>query len=347
MPIVSVIVPVYNAEKYISKCINSILDQSLKDFEIILINDGSEDKSSDICDEYSRLYEKIRVIHIKNSGPARARNIGIENARGKYIAFIDSDDAMEKQMLEVMVHEAKKNNADIVICNFNIVSFDNKIISKGNHSLNKYRFEGNKNITNEMIYKFYNDDYFGLPALWNKIYKRDFIISKNIRIDENLFRGEDFWFNINALRNANVVITVQDYLYNYYQVNENSIMHSIRLEQYNEWKRNIKKLLLYNDQFFDFDINYSRFYFNFIYKVQYFILNIMQSNILQKKEKRLFIINIIKDDFYVNAISYKNPKFNHMMRIVNKAIKYRFYNMAYFIYYFWSKYIKIKESKIK
>ena len=97
---ISIIIPIYNVEKYIRKCVDSILNQSFKSFELILIDDGSDDKSGEICDEYSKCDSRVRVIHKENTGSANSRNIGIKEAKGKYICFVDSDDWIEKDMLK-------------------------------------------------------------------------------------------------------------------------------------------------------------------------------------------------------------------------------------------------------
>ena len=116
MPQLSVIVPIYNAEKFLMRCVNSILDQKFKDFELILIDDGSSDASPEICDEIIKNDNRIVVIHQDNAGVAAARNIGIEIATGNYIAFVDSDDFIEEEMYFSMINIAEKYNCDVVMC---------------------------------------------------------------------------------------------------------------------------------------------------------------------------------------------------------------------------------------
>ena len=113
---VSIIVPVYNAEKTLVRCLESIVGQTYLDREIILVNDGSTDNSQAICEEFGRKWQEICLITQKNAGPASARNTGIDNATGKYIAFIDADDYAETTMIEAMVHAAEANRAEMVIC---------------------------------------------------------------------------------------------------------------------------------------------------------------------------------------------------------------------------------------
>ena len=115
MPQVSVIIPIYNSEKYLHECLDSVINQTYKDIEIILVDDGSTDKSSSICDEYAKKDERIKVFHTSNNGPSHARNIGIDNATGEYIVFQDSDDYIELNMIEDTVKEALKSDSDLVI----------------------------------------------------------------------------------------------------------------------------------------------------------------------------------------------------------------------------------------
>lgn len=116
MPKISIIVPVYNCEKYISNCINSILEQSFKDFELILVDDGSSDRSFEICESFAKKDNRVRAIHQPNSGVSRARNRGMDEAKGEYIGFVDGDDCVDKEMYERLYKNLAYNNADISIC---------------------------------------------------------------------------------------------------------------------------------------------------------------------------------------------------------------------------------------
>lgn len=116
MPKISIIVPVYNCEKYISNCINSILEQSFKDFELILVDDGSSDRSFEICESFAKKDNSVRAIHQPNSGVSRARNRGLDEAKGEYIGFVDGDDCIDKEMYERLYKNLADNNADISIC---------------------------------------------------------------------------------------------------------------------------------------------------------------------------------------------------------------------------------------
>ncbi|MCQ2958500.1 MAG: glycosyltransferase, partial [Candidatus Gastranaerophilales bacterium] len=116
MPEVSVIMPVYNTEKYLRECLDSIINQTLKDIEIICVDDGSKDDSGKILDEYAQKDNRIKVIHNKNQGAAPSRNQGISIAQGKYLSILDSDDIFDTNMLELLFNKAEQNDADITIC---------------------------------------------------------------------------------------------------------------------------------------------------------------------------------------------------------------------------------------
>lgn len=145
-PKISIIVPIYNVEKYIHKCIDSILDQSFNDFELILVDDESPDKCGEICDYYKKKDERVIVIHKKNGGPSDARNVGIDRAKGEYIAFIDGDDFIERDMYETMYKTIEENKADICICS--LVEVD-----ENGEKLNEYII--NKVSLSEMILRSY------------------------------------------------------------------------------------------------------------------------------------------------------------------------------------------------
>ena len=124
MPEISVIIPVYNVEEKIERCLGSLQNQKFSDFEVILINDGSSDRSGKICDEYASMDKRIKVIHQKNQGVSVARNIGISIARGKYITFVDSDDYVSRDFLYSLYSDIVSCNADIAICNYYMVSLN-------------------------------------------------------------------------------------------------------------------------------------------------------------------------------------------------------------------------------
>ena len=198
MPKISIIVPIYNAEKVLKRCVDSILNQSYKNFELILINDGSKDKSIDIINEYKEKDERIKVIDNKNKGVSETRNIGIKTSKGEYIQFIDADDFIDPYMIEETLKEIEKNKADSVITGLYLdIESENEI--KSSKQTFEYKIEeGNSNIAVAVMDRL-NGTYINSPV--NKIYKKSIIIDNNIYMDKTIDLGEDLLFNLEYLIN--------------------------------------------------------------------------------------------------------------------------------------------------
>lgn len=208
MELISVIVPVYNVESYLEKCIESIQNQSYKSLEIILVNDGSTDSSGDICDKYAACDKRIRVIHQKNGGISSARNTGLEVANGDYIAFVDSDDYIEPKMYEDLLNFLKEYNLDIIDCG----SFRDKngMITGGCNDGQIEIYEKDDALRLAM--------HDGFTSVWNKLYKRDIVI--NIRFPEGR-KFEDSAISYLYIANANRIGHINRSYY-YYRLNLNS-----------------------------------------------------------------------------------------------------------------------------
>lgn len=215
---VSVIIPVYNTEKYLTACVDSILQQADVSLEIILVDDGSTDSSASICDNYAKEHNNIITIHIQNSGPATAKNEGMKWAQGNYIALTDSDDKMGPLMLYKMVRVGYKHDADIICCNYK------QIDERGNVS--HLCSTNNQYILNHeegLIHFFSKDKIYS--QCWTKLYKRQLIEEYHIENDPGLRTDEDFIFNIRAFTKAMTTVIVDEPLYEYTH-RENSLAHA-------------------------------------------------------------------------------------------------------------------------
>lgn len=206
--LISVIVPVYNVEKYLNRCIESIVNQSYKNLEIILVDDGSTDSCPKMCDEWAVKDCRIRVLHLKNSGAANARNAALLHALGDYISFADSDDYLEPDMYEQLLETALNHNADITLCSYQIN--DESRGEKASASISQI----------DAMRQLVTGNY-GYGVLWNKLYKSEII--KGIEMPKLIY-SEDLVFNYYALKNAAVAAENQLKLYHYYQ-NEASAVH--------------------------------------------------------------------------------------------------------------------------
>lgn len=206
MPAISVIVPVYNAEKYLHRCIDSILAQSFTDFELLLINDGSRDKSGKICDEYALKDSRIRVFHKENEGASSARNLGLDNICGEWITFVDSDDWIDAELYEKMLVSALTTDSDIVVCGVKIED-DDKCLSRLEcpQSYASKASLSNLHMIEGPIYS----------SLWNKLIKKSLFKNYNIRFEPRLRMWDDLYV-ILRIRYFNPKINVIENIYYHY-----------------------------------------------------------------------------------------------------------------------------------
>lgn len=206
MPKVSIIVPVYNVEKYIKRCLQSLVDQSLEDIEIIVVNDGSKDKSEEIVKEFKKKYKNIVYVTKENGGLSSARNFGMIYAKGEYIAFLDSDDYVDKDMYKKMYEKAKETNSDYVECDFYWQYPDHRKHDVG------YRYKNKK----EMFQS-------ARVVAWNKLIKKELITNNNLKFPVGLFY-EDVEFFYKLIPYINKFTFVEDPLI-YYVQRESSIVN--------------------------------------------------------------------------------------------------------------------------
>lgn len=200
---ISIIVPIYNSEKYLKKCIDSILQQTYYNLEILLIDDGSTDKSKKICDEYKKKDSRIVFLSKNNTGVADTRNFGIKNSTGEYIGFVDSDDFIEKNMFENLINNIIIYNADISICNF----INNKEEKKENGDVKV--LDRDETLKSVLV----NDEISGF--LWNKLYKKEILENFKIELNKNISICEDLLFNCNYIKNIKKAVFTEQRLYHY------------------------------------------------------------------------------------------------------------------------------------
>lgn len=208
-PTVSIIVPVYNAEATLSRCIDSILTQEYTDFELILVDDGSRDTSGDICDQYAARDSRIRVIHKENTGVSASRNQALDQARGTYLQFLDSDDWITPNATQLLVDTASHFHCDLVISDFYRVVGE-RVSVKGD-------IEDNCVMTKEEFaaHMVENPADFYYGVLWNKLFRRDIVEKYHLRMDEQISWCEDFMFNLEYIRHAEVFYALQVPIYYY------------------------------------------------------------------------------------------------------------------------------------
>lgn len=235
IPTISIIVPVYNAERFIEGCVRSLLSQSFNDFEIILVDDGSTDRSGVLCDELAASDGRIIVSHQENNGVSSARNAGIDKASGKYLVFVDADDCIQPNMYSAMVEKAEESDADYMICGYTEVSGNN--YKEVLFDLPDGELMDRSGVVNRLLYSIYSNEYI-INAPWNKLYKREIIERYQIRFPDRR-RAEDWLFNIRYLEKASSAMYINKPLYDYVR-NDRSAMSKVFPEQYTFWKENFQ-----------------------------------------------------------------------------------------------------------
>lgn len=335
MPKISIIVPIYNVEKYLERCIQSLLNQTLRDIEIIMVDDESPDDCPQLCDIYASQDQRIKVIHKKNEGLGYARNTGLEIASGEYIAFVDSDDYVDINMYEKLYQIAQKNNLDTVFSNFNTVDQHQNI-----HKVlqqKEFHIYKNEDIKNDLLLNMIASDVNIKKersidmSVWRAIYSREIITSHQIKFEsERVFMSEDIIFHIDYLSHAKAVGLVPQAYY-YYAVNPESLTKKIRTDRFEKSKvlhtEIIKRGLKYKlpssfkqraDRFF---IGYARSN----------IKNLCKSS-LPLSTKRTIILNICKDNYWnriYNHYPINKMPFQHKFFLL--SIKFHFFALLYLL----------------
>ena len=215
-PLISIIVPIYNSEKYLYRCVDSILEQSFSDFELLLINDGSKDDSGRICDEYFAKDNRVRVFHKENGGASSARNCGLDWAIGKYICFIDADDWIDKDYLKQLM---PADGVDMVVCS---LKYEGEKI----RHLCISDSQRNRKVIEDTLHQMLEHMVICSPCC--KMMRRDLIERNNIRFDVKVSAGEDMLFVYDYFSvGLNKIVTISSPLYHYYVIDNESLSHKI------------------------------------------------------------------------------------------------------------------------
>ena len=322
MILVSIIVPVYNVEKYLERCLDSLVNQTLKDIEIILVDDGSTDSSGRICDEYAKKDKRIKVIHKENGGQCSARNIGLDIAEGQYIGFVDSDDFIKLDMYKILYLVMKEYRADIAKCNFEDVINGERMKYKQSDLITVYDTEGALNNFINEPYKF-NKHFKAI--MWDGLYKRQ--LFEEIRFPEGFIYEEGFVLPKLFLKSKKL-IHIDKNLY-YYAQNKNGTMsqglNEKGLKSIDDWKdihyllydkypklnkdtaiRWINKYLnLYENLNHRYDIDNENYYKNYIKHELKVNMNYFKEINIDKKTIRKVKIFNYNPDLYIFLLKYK------------------------------------------
>ncbi len=228
----SIVIPVYNSEKYIKKCIDSVLNQTFDHFELILVDDGSSDASSDIIDSYLDVDSRIRVIHQDNKGAISARNAGLQNARGEYITFIDSDDWIDSDMYLKMMNHVYQNNSDIVACGFTEEWGDKTFIRGNSFPTGAYKDDALVELKKKALCdgRFYTPGI--IPSLWSKIIKKSLLLERSSEPPLEVRMGDDGCITYLAIANAKSIVVDNSICSYHYRIVASSMAHAYDKEYF-------------------------------------------------------------------------------------------------------------------
>lgn len=308
---ISIIVPVYKVEEYLEKCIRSILDQTYRNIEVILVNDGSPDRCPDICDFYSNKYSQVKVIHKENGGLSEARNVGLDAAKGEYVLFVDSDDYIDLNTCELFIKEIGSTNPDIVVGNARRIK--DKSVTEMKH---KYITRGRIVTGEEYLKEELKSQTMYMPA-WLNLYKRSFLQENNLKFKVGILH-EDEQFTPRAFLKAKRVIGTDIVFYNYLIRNDSITMQK-------DLSRNAIHII---QTCYELDNIYKRvedeelrvlLYDNLITKYLY----AFQIGKLYKDEYR----ELIKKDFLNKEVYHKKTKWKVRLFCFNNKLYYKLNNL--------------------
>ena len=316
---ITVVMPVYNVEKYVGKAIESILTQTLKEYEFIIIDDGSPDNSGSICDEYARKDKRIRVIHKENGGAPSARNIAIDCAKGKYLYFIDSDDWAEPEMLKDMYALAETNKAQLVITGYYIDTYYNE-----NEYLRQDVFYSDlifksKDEFRKAAYRLFDNNLLYAP--WNKLYLTEHIRKNGIRFPDTFW--DDFPFNLNIIRDIERVVVSSKKYYHFLRARTESETTKYVSRMYE--KREEEHIWLTDlYRYWGIDDDNSREFIarRYIERLVGCIENVTNKNCaLTTREKKHRIMKMISNDRVRESLRYAKPN-SLMMKMMLLPIRW-------------------------
>lgn len=334
---VSIIVPIYNMEKYLNRCIESILNQDYKNIELILVNDGSIDNSIGICNEYKKMSNIVKVIDKKNGGVSSARNVGIDVSTGEWIMFVDPDDYLKPNIVSTLVKNIDEKN-DIICCSC-VVDVDNKYI---NSSFFKTDFvaqtidEKKKMFLQLIDFKYKQDNaYTAIGVPWGKIYRKNFLSINNLYFDTKLKRMQDNIFNTYAFYFANSIkyINKSLYVYNYEHMKTSIFEYTWKDIEITNAKAYARQQVLIKTGLIN-DLDIYSFYIN---ELSIFLTKVIKDIVLSvdnnytKKERKKYIEEICRSDIYkdlINKISIVDMK----QKVIIFMIKHKCWNLIYIMF---------------
>lgn len=322
---ISAIVPVYNVEEYLKTSVDSLANQTIKNIEIILVDDGSSDNSGEICDELSEKYEQVKVIHQSNSGASGARNNGIKHASGKYLYFMDPDDWMESDMLESMYNKAESVQAELVITGFTNEYYLNNESFSVKNSADSVDYRNIKDFRAN-AYKYFNNTYLAVP--WNKLYLREYISKHDLKFPD--IKWDDLHFNMEVIKDISTVSIMSDTKYHFLRSRPGSettkVFDNSLFKKRKEQFEHIINVYEHWDMLNSKGIEYIYYYY--ASRLVEVAENVSNGD-YSKSEKVAIINDILNDDLSTLAI-HNEKSLSKLMELVLIAFKMNSPRMVYF-----------------
>ena len=323
----SVIVPVYKVEKYLRRCIDSILEQNYRDIELILVDDGSPDWCPEMCDQYRKKDKRVRVIHQKNSGVAVARNAGMRMATGDYITFVDSDDYIDREMYLSMFEIIEQYQCDVVMCDCVKEFGTHKELYTHDIRSGYYNEKQLKEEYYPHLLMMENVEYPATISNWLCVFKnkrggKDFAIE----YEPGIRYSEDLLFGVSLLRQADSFYYMKGQAYYHYCMNPESVTHKFVPDKWQDYQKLHRKIEEYfeNDKTFDFQHQIDLCLLFFLYNA---VGDIWREQSLNTHEKRRMVLNILKDNkvkkMFRRINIFKLP-ISNKLKVITLLYKYQF-----------------------
>jgi len=317
-PDISIIVPVYNSSDFLQKCLKSIQVQTLKNIEVILMNDGSNDNSLSICNTFAEIDNRFKVFTQTNAGVSSARNNGLKKALGDYICFVDSDDWIDEKFCEILTDNSNNNNYDLISCGYKS-HFQNHI--EEDLSDAKYAITQNNIIKSVKNYKKDNTNILG-NNVWAKLFKKKIIKKNKIEFIENLRVGEDILFILQYQKFINEALHIPNKLYNYNRISKKSITISYVKDYWNNFIFVKKKIFEINKDIIEYDEEYK--YYQYVNVATKAIFEEGKLNngkkIIEKYNSIKALCNKKEVRYFFNNYKLQNEN-NTFYRIIKKLMK--------------------------
>ena len=333
--LISIIVPIYNVEKYLNKCIESIVNQTYENIEIILIDDGSNDNSGIICDEYAKKDNRIIVVHKENGGVSSARNKGLKIAKGEWISFVDADDWIEQTFCQTLLNKVTQEQADIAVCGYNRIT-DNRI-----EKINANNQEVFLN-SNEYLVKSLNPQ-TGFGFCHMKLIKKE--VLKSISFNERIEVGEDALFNIQLSTYIKKAVFLKQPLYNY-RINNQSVVKRYDENYANKYLKSMKIIEEYIWQEYNEEneenIEIKQNYYNFVaYHIMLIIVNYCYhpDNKMCNAQRKNMLKEVINNDLFI--IGLKKSNYNN----ISLTRKITLYTLKHKLYWLTAIICKIRQKQ--